>query len=440
MAAVEQTFWKPATDGQCVWTRIAARWIVLPLLLASVVASTLSVRAQTRPQNAKPYATLDRDTVAYRGPGRESERGLPEGVAIIGLMLPLRGRQEAEGKALAAAAELALEEEAATRFPDGRRLVLGTGDETGPWGQASSEILKLIEEDHALALITSANGSIAHQAEQISNKLGVPILTLASDATTTEINMPWLFRLGASDADQARAFAQRIYQELDLKRVLLVSQGDHDGRTGAKEFMRARERLRVPQPDRLELSSVSPELDGVEDQIRAANPQAVVLWTDSKAGSMAVTLVREAAPGVPIFVCSRAAQLRFESGDEARGNAPTNEVRATNGVWVVGSNPSLQNESRVFIERYVARTGRAPSFAAFQVHDAVRMIAAALQAAGANRVRLRDALASGATFQGLAGTYSFDPAGNLRQAFTLVRLPADAPTETGAENAQSGLR
>jgi hypothetical protein len=56
-------------------------------------------------------------------------------------------------------------------------------------------------------LITSANGGIAHQAEQVSNRLGVPILTLASDATTTEVKMPWLYRLGPSDVDQARMFA-----------------------------------------------------------------------------------------------------------------------------------------------------------------------------------------------------------------------------------------
>jgi len=68
----------------------------------------------------------------------------------------------------------------------------------------------LIAEERVAALITSSDGNIAHQAEQIANKIGIPIVTLASDATTTQINIPWIFRLGPSDEDQARAIASRF--------------------------------------------------------------------------------------------------------------------------------------------------------------------------------------------------------------------------------------
>ena len=167
----------------------------------------------------KPYATLDRQSVAYRGPAHATEKDLPDGAAVIGLILPLKGPQQLEGKALLAAAQLAIEEEQAVGpLADGRRLGLVARDESGPWGQASTEILKLIEQDHALAILTSANGTSAHLAEQIANKISIPILTLSSDPSTTQANVPWLFRLGPSDTDQARAFCQRIYSDLGLQK------------------------------------------------------------------------------------------------------------------------------------------------------------------------------------------------------------------------------
>src|SRR5271165_3296088 len=212
-------------------------WIALSIALFTAAHRTV---AQSDSPAPKPYATLDRQSVTYLGPIRATERDLPDGVAVIGMILPLRGPQQTEGQAILAAARLALEEEQALGpLPDGRKLALVARDESGPWGQASTEILKLIEQDHALTLLTSANGNSAHLAEQIANKIGIPILTFSSDPTTTQTNVPWLFRLGPSDIDQAHVFCHRIYTQLRLQKVLLIVQMDHDGRIGGAEFEKA---------------------------------------------------------------------------------------------------------------------------------------------------------------------------------------------------------
>jgi branched-chain amino acid transport system substrate-binding protein len=443
MPAQPSLFWNPKKPANGLRPRLSAAPMELMLLFIGLAACAVPIAAQTVPATAKPYATLDREAVTYRDPGRQSEKNLPLGVAAIGLILPLQGRQEGQGKALLAAAQLALEEEqAAGPLPDGRRLILAARDESGPWGHASSEIVKLIEQDHSLALITSSNGSIAHQAEQISNKLGVPILTLASDATTTEVNMPWLYRLGSSDVHQARLFAQRIYAELGLRKIPVISQTDHDGRTGSKEFEKAGRSLRMPAPDRLELAPSVTEPKNLADRIRTTNPQAVVLWTDAELAALLLQLLRQTVPGVPVFVCTKAAQSGFDATYEISSALQTNETRGESGTWAVAPRHEAQNEERkAFTERYISRTGTAPGYGAFQLHDAVRMIAASLRSAGTNRVLLRDSLASGAKFHGLAGIYSFDSAGNLTQEFAIVQIqgPHDAPAGVRARNSQTEL-
>ena len=180
-----------------------------------------------------PYASINRDAVNYNGPGREANHDLAGSEIRIGLLLPLSGPRQAQGEALRRAAQMAVDDENAASPPD-RRLTLVTRDESGPWGQASTQIVNLVFDDQAVALITSGEGGSAHLAEQIGNKIGVPILTLSSDSTTTEINLPWIFRLGPTDAAQAQAFAADIYRNRKLQKVLLLSENDRDGRMGAE--------------------------------------------------------------------------------------------------------------------------------------------------------------------------------------------------------------
>jgi branched-chain amino acid transport system substrate-binding protein len=86
--------------------------------------------------------------------------------------------------------------------------------------------------------------------------------------------------------------------------------------------------------------------------------------------------------------------------------------------------PSSEENSRqaAFDRRYMERTGDFPTLAARQSYDAVKIIAKALRRSGANRVRLRDALAEISNYAGASGLISFDHAGNDLAPTSLVRL------------------
>ena len=385
------------------------------LLVTTVLASPSPAQSAAPP--VQPYATLDRTTVTYRGPGRAAEKDLPSDVATIGMIVPLHGNREAEGKALLAAAQLAIEDEqGAGPLPDGRRLALSVRDDSGPWGQASTEILRLIEEDHALAIITSENGNIAHQAEQLANKISFPILTLSSDPTTTQINIPWIFRLGPSDADQAFAFTRSIYAQQGLRRVLLLVETDHDGRIGSREFEKASQALAAPAPDRVEFDPSSPQMELLLAQISVKKPQAIVLWTNPQFAAQFLPQVRDVVPSAAVYLCRNAAQFAGEDRSDAQ---------AGNSIRTVTTNSSPADAARhTFEQRYLSRTGEVPGLAAIEAYDAVHLLASALRAVGANRVLLRDRLASGTAFHGLSGPISFDSAGNLGGDGAIVKLAA----------------
>jgi branched-chain amino acid transport system substrate-binding protein len=359
-----------------------------------------------------PYASMNRSEVAYCGPGRGSAKDLSGEVTTIGVLLALRGTRAAQGAALRATAQMALDDElASANGTTGHHLTLAFRDESERWGQASSEMVQLIDQEHAIALITPTDGNIAHQAEQIANKIGVPILTLSSDATTTRINIPWIFRLGPSDADQAQLIAADIYQQRNLRKVLLIAEDDHDGRVGAEEFLRAANLLHATPPERVEFNPATSDLAFLADALKSKPPDAIVLWAGPEATAALLTVLHQVEPSAVTYLCSKAAQFSM----------PTQSSQP----WFSASLLSpTTGRTLNFTTRYRQRTGLEPTVAARAIYDAVRLLAAAVRIAGPNRARVRDYLASGATYSGLGGPVSFDKAGNSQSEYVL-QGPAD---------------
>ena len=381
----------------------------LMLLLALFLASSTAT-AQTSAPPAKPYATLDRASVAYHGPVRSTPEEIATDTVVIGMILPLKGAQQSESEELLAAAQLAMEQEQANGpLPGGRRLQLAVRDETGPWGQVSTEILKLIDQDHAVAVLTSANATSAHLAEQIANKISIPVLTLSSDPSTTQANVPWLFRLGPNDTDQTHAFCQRIYSERGAKSVLLIAQMDHDGKTGAAEFEKQARALNAPPPLRFDWIDASQSSQDLRQLLTKTAPDAIVLWTDTPSARAVLPVLRADGINSPVYLCRKAAQ--FALGPSTSKN-----------VFTFGSADSSQaNNQSKFVELYRARTATLPTLAAKQVYEAVQLLGVALRATGNNRVLLRDYLAN-QTQKSDSSALVFDSAGNDLQQFAIVNL------------------
>jgi branched-chain amino acid transport system substrate-binding protein len=385
---------------------------LLPTAYCLVFAALCA--AQTPP--AKPYAAINRDAVSYNGPGRDGGHDLAGSEIRLGLLTPLAGPRQAEGEALRRAAEMAIEEENATSLPGGRRLTLVARDESGPWGQAATQIVHMVFDDQAVALITSAEGGSAHLAEQIGNKIGVPILTLSSDTTTTEINLPWVFRLGPTDAMQAQAFARDIYQNKKLQRVILLGQDDHDGRAGAEEFIKAARELSSVEPTQI---VIEPGIFAEETTGKAlANAQAVVIWTDTATANRLAARVRELQPAAPLYLCRKAAE--GESSGESQPPCPACSSQDA-GQWIAAA-PESRQVWAGFSQHYRQRFGAEPGIGVAQAYDAVRLLAVSLRQSGPNRARLRDTLAEVSGFSGASGVISFDHAGNDTSQVMLLKL------------------
>lgn len=151
----------------------------------------------------------------------------------------------------------------------------------------------------------------------------------------------------------------------------------------------------------------------VSARVAEGQPQAVVLWTGPEAAARLLRELGTRLPRPPLFyVCRKALSEPFLSL----------AARSGGNIWIIAPAAGASSAASDFARRFQAATGHAPSPAAAEAYDAVRLIAAGVRRAGPNRARLRDELAKVSAFSGASGIISFDGAGNNQTRVALAKL------------------
>lgn len=154
---------------------------VVPLYLATVRKGEIHYR---RYGMEKPYARVGEGGVGYAGPPVADAGTGPLRVIVFG----------PDADRLAGEPEV---RKVLDRF--GGRYLLAPVDANKPWGQASTELVKLLYDAKALGIIAVGRNS-SHLAEQLSAKAFVPVVAISADSALTSVNLPWIFRLPVSAA------------------------------------------------------------------------------------------------------------------------------------------------------------------------------------------------------------------------------------------------
>jgi branched-chain amino acid transport system substrate-binding protein len=407
-----------AANLKCSLKKLAA-------LAAAFVVAGIFTAAHGQQAESPPSSYTSIGAATYSGPERAPTFDLRGPVVLIGLLVPLQGPEKADGEAIVRAARMALNEVSRRAPRGGQRLELAIGDESGPsWGQTTSALLHLVSEDQALAVITSANGPATHLSEQVGNKIGVPILTLSTDPTTTEIDLPWIFRVGPSDSSLARTIAEDIERDPGLRNMVLVAESNHDGRMGAREFQREAQRAGALPFTCTFIDPLQPDYDSLVAEFESHPAGAIVLWVRPGAAGNLVERLRKAQIHSPIYLSPQAAQesssLNLRPADIALEPDPPEGA-----VWTMASRGPIAPARKMFEDSYEQQTGRFPSPVAAEAYDAVMLIAEAFRAAGPNRARVRDWVAKARNIPGVSGDISFDQQGNNTGSLRLVRLRVD---------------
>jgi branched-chain amino acid transport system substrate-binding protein len=403
-------------------------------MLSLVTASLLPAekekdrsRYANRPDSLVPYsrATIYKDAYAqppeFKGAGREIPD--PEVTSVkIGLIGPLTQADEPKvpagfrpgvnpgpkalfGHHMLLGAQLAIDFANRNGGYQGKHFELVKRTDLVQWGQTSDELAKFAYEDRVWAVLSGMDSNHSHVLNRATLKAEVPLVNSGStDPTLTEHNIPWLVRCINDDRLNSYELLNYIHRVRKFSRIAVLRVNDRDGRVGVSELIKGARRLGSPVLLELRFQNGDQDFRSQLEQIRALEPEVIVLWANPPEGALILKQARELGM-----------TQQFVGFDRLSHSTFLEEVGTAGDGMVVAAtfNPDSHSPEWVEFRRaYRDRYLEEPDTYAAHGFDGVSLIVAAVRQAGLNRARVRDALYALSRFPGVTGIIEFDPTMN----------------------------
>lgn len=329
---------------------------------------------------------------------------------FIGVAGPIN---QANGRSMRLAAEMAVEEINRAGGIDGRPLRLVLKDDQARSDHAIQVAGELRDDPSVVAVIGHINSSATLAAAEVYNHPtnGVLQISPASSSPLVSEAGEWTFRVCPSDLSHGPALARWAYERLDRRSVAVLYRNDDYGRGVMESFAAAFEQAGGAVVARDPL--LTPEVTATEADLTPYLERAI------RAGADAIVVASQADGA--LLVLREARRLGFRGpvlgADGLTGLKDAGAV--AEGVYISSAFlPDRKTpEAERFVRDYVQRNpGELPDHRGAMAYDALQVIAQGLREVGADRAALRDYVARVGTehpaLHGVSGAISFDPNGD----------------------------
>jgi branched-chain amino acid transport system substrate-binding protein len=194
----------------------------------------------------------------------------------IGVILPLTGSQAAFGEALKNGYFIALDEINAKGGVLGKKVELDIYDDQSKPDQAVQGVSKLVDQDRMTLLLGSYSSESTMAMIPVVTQRQVPlIIPIAVADNLLDSKSPWIFRVGASTTDYARATAAFLKDNGAPKTMAIVYENTNFGQSSMKAM------TAVAQAGGIKLVAVepyeakSPDYRAVLQRVKQANPEVI---------------------------------------------------------------------------------------------------------------------------------------------------------------------
>ena len=333
---------------------------------------------------------------------------LAQDAVPVGAIEILSGPSAAYGVAIKAGLELALEEVNARGVLGGRKIALTVEDSAGNKDQAINAARKLIGRDKVVAIIGPTLSNEMFAVGPVTNERRIPIVGTSTTARGVTAIGPYVFRTSLPEAEVIPVTLKKAISRGVKTISLLYANDDVFSKSGFDVMKEAAEKAGLNVVAIESFGSKDTDFSAQLTKIKSLKPDAV-----------GISALVEPTSGVLL----QARQLGFGGetlfiGGNGANSPKLGEIAgvAADGL-IVGSpwfiaKPDPANQK--FVADFRQKYGKAPDQFAAQAFDALRIVAAAIDRAGAaDPVKVRDALVL-TKFSGVMGPFAFtagrDPA------------------------------
>lgn len=338
-----------------------------------------------------------------------------EQVVKIGVSGPLSGPNAFAGKDDENGVRLAVEELNAQKLKVGGKTVrfeLVSEDDQGD-PKAGVNVAQKFVDAGVKYVLGPYNSGVAIPASRIYNDAGVLMSTVGTNPKITQGGYGTVFRIVASDTQVGGSVANYAAKDLKIKNIGVIDDRTAFGQGIADEFTRRAKAAGMNVVGREFTNDKASDFSAILTALKAKRvdaiffggyaPQAAPMARQMKQFGMTAKLL-----GGDTLCSPEMAKLG--------GDAVGDNVRCAQAGAIL----EKQAAGPAFIAKFKARFKRDPDVYAPSFYDQTMFIAQAMKTANSvEPAKVNAAMRSG-SYQGVVGTYAYDPAGNLKKTTVTV--------------------
>jgi branched-chain amino acid transport system substrate-binding protein len=330
---------------------------------------------------------------------------------VVGAVVSETGPASTLGRPAADSIHLAVDEINAAGGVDGHQLALTVLDD-GSSGDGAVDAARKLLDMHPVALIGSSGTPTSLAIVKVATDAGVPLISLGSSAQIIEppADRRWIFKIPVADT----YIAMRLQQSLKargLTRVAIVYRNDDYGKTGLAHFIETGKSAGITVVDSEPIEQTATDATVQLTHVRAANPQAVLVWTTLPSATVVARAYRELSLTFPLYYSEGSANPIFL---QQAGSAVDGVYFATEKAAVADAIPASDPQKRILMHyasefaKHYPGDGPPSIFGGFG-YDGVQVLAEGLRRShGAGGAKLRDALEH-VSYVGVSGPFRLTP-------------------------------
>ncbi|MGO4479077.1 branched-chain amino acid ABC transporter substrate-binding protein [Massilia sp. 2TAF26] len=334
----------------------------------------------------------------------------------IGVSGPLSGANAFAGKDNENGVRLAVEELNAQKIKAGGktlRFELMSEDDQGD-PKAGVNVAQKFADAGVKFVLGPYNSGVAIPASRVYNDAGILMSTVGTNPKITQSRYPNVFRIVASDNQVGGSMAAYAAKELKIKTVGVIDDRTAFGQGIADEFAKQARASGLAVAGREFTNEKASDFSAILTAFRARKVDAIFFGGYAPQGApMARQMKQLGMGGVRLLggdtLCSpEMAKL----GGDAVGE---NVLCAQAGAML-----DKQPGGPAFKQRFKQRFQRDPDVYAPAFYDQTMFIAQAIKNANTVDAAAVSKLLHTMSYQGVAGTYGYDPSGNLKKTAVTV--------------------
>jgi len=311
--------------------------------------------------------------------------------------------------------------------PDGKLhpLKIVIYDDASDETKAVLAAKKLIDEDKVTAIVGTTLSGTSLAILDTVQKAEVPLVSCAAAIKIVEpvAERKWIFKTPQSDYLIVGVLVDYLKAK-GLTKVGWLNVDYAFGQLGWIEFEKAAQKAGLTIAANEKFGQKDVDMTAQMTRVKAANPQAVVIWSIPPSASLATKNYADLGMTMPLFQSHGVGNKAFI---QLAGPASNGVVFPAGKLLVAEQLPDGDAQKAVLLayaREFEAKYGPRNTFGG-HAWDAVQLVTKAMERAGTDRAGVRSAIEGTRNFVGVTGVFDFsatDHNGLDRRAVTMIQI------------------